>query len=279
MTPANIKLNRRGAAGDVLCCSAIIRAAKKKYPKTGLFFQTDHPGALANNPHLHNPAQKSIQHNNAVTWDLSGFTKEHFGWHLIDVLASNYFKQGEVEHKLEMFPAQADYAWAGERMPQTPAITIAPGPGKYLCRNWSQERWNAIIEWLLPNYPVVIVGTKDRHSYRLHPQVFDLRGETNEMQLAAVVDLSRLVVSLDNFVLHVAGAMRTKRIGLFGVTRPELILCDFPYIACCSDPEHLLTGARHKVQSIVEIKCDVRNNPMNDITVDAVIDVLQMCGL
>src|ERR1039458_6159178 len=252
--PPNIVLRRHGMRGDILVCTAIIRAVKKKYPTAGIFFAADYPGVLANNPHLRAPAQTSMQHNDAASWMLGNFS-DNRGKHLIHIMAAGFSKPGEVEKLIEIFPKQADFDWAGQRMPQTPAVVIAPGPGKWHGKNWDQAKWNAVIEALLPSHPVVVVGTKDQNSYRLLPQVFDLRGQTNEMQLAAIIYQAKLFIGIDGFPLHVAGAVRTKRIGLFGVTRPELILCNAPWFACCSDPVHPCTGKRHQVGSITELGC------------------------
>ncbi len=272
--PANILLARRGMRGDVLLCTAVIRAMKNKYPKTAIFFQTDYPGVLHNNPHLHVPAQPSIYHNNADPWLLGNFGEKNHGAHLIDILASPFFQPGEVEKRIEIFPPQKAHDWAGQRMPQTGAVVIAPGPGKWPGRNWSQAKWNLVIEELLPKFPVVVVGTKDNNSYRLPSQVFDLRGETDEMQLAAVIYQAKTFVGVDGFPIHVAGATHTSRVGLFGVTKPELILCDAPWLAVCSDPDHPYSGRRHSVSSISQL--GLRHpNPMDTITVEVVLDAIK----
>jgi ADP-heptose:LPS heptosyltransferase len=257
--------------GDILACTAIIRAIKQKYPGGAIFFKTDYPGVLANNPHLHATAQ-AMQHNYADTWNLGNFA-DNRGKHLIDIMAAGFFKPGEVEKRIEIFPKQCDHDWAAQRMPNSAAIVIAPGPGKWRGKNWSQAKWNGVIEALLPNYPVVVVGTKDQNSYRLLPQVFDLRGETNEMQLAAIIYQAKLFVGLDGFPLHVAGAVRTPRVGIFGVTKPDLIMCDAPYRAVCSDPDHPLTSTRHRVGSITELGRKFPD-PMETISPELVLRVI-----
>jgi hypothetical protein len=273
--PSNIILRRRWFRGDVLACSPILHAVGRRHPKANLFFETDVGGVLANNPLLAEPAQAVINHHNDTqVWDLGNFAGT-LGWHLVDIMAANQFKPGEVEHRLEMFPTAKHMQWADSVTPFDGAIVLAPGPGAWVGRNWPSDRWNNLIEKLLPDYSVIVVGTLDRYKYHLLPQVYDLRGKTDEMQLAALMAHAKLVVGIDGFPLHVAGAMRTPRIGLFGITQPELILCDAPWRAVYSDPAHPMTGARHKVRFMSEARCRTDNNPMLTITVDQVLGTIR----
>lgn len=273
MEPSNIVLRRQWFRGDVLCCTPLLRAVRKLYPNTCLFFQTDVPGVLVRHPLLHAPAQQVINHPNAEYWDVGNFAPETCGWHLIDIMASRQFVRGFCEHHLEMYPAHQDYSWAATTMPKD-AIVIAPGPGEWVGRNWPCVRWNELIHWLLPNHPVVVVGTMDRYRYKLPSQIHDLRGQTGEMQLAALMSKARLVVGVDGFPLHVAGAMRVPRVGLFGVTQPDKILCDAPAFSACSDPKHPLTGARHRVRFMSQVQCDTEHSPMMTISVQLVKDTI-----
>ncbi len=52
----------------------------------------------------------------------------------------------------------------------------------------------------------------------------DLRGATTVHQAAAIIGSVNLFIGLDSFPLHLAQAMRTPTVGIFGITSPEYIL-------------------------------------------------------
>jgi ADP-heptose:LPS heptosyltransferase len=81
-----------------------------------------------------------------------------------------------------------------------------------------------------------------------------------------------MFIGIDSFPIHVAGAMKTPRIGLFGVTTSKYILCDSPdTVVVSSDPAHQFTGYRHKVNSMNQIVLKRPNdNPMHTISPEKV---------
>ena len=131
-----------------------------------------------------------------------------------------------TENGIEADPADLDLD-----VPSIPTPPIARGaavvhPGAaYPARCWPAERWAAVAASLTPE--VVITGSAAERSLAM--RVADraaidparvLAGRTDLLELAAIVDGARLVVSGDTGIAHLATAMRTPSVVLFGPTSP-----------------------------------------------------------
>lgn len=268
-----ITIKRKRMRGDVLLCTPILKRVREFNPHAIIYFETDHPEILRGNPHM-NQAGPLMPKIEPMVYELGLNFEKMSGWHIIDALAVGAgFKPGEVKRTLEMFPEKADEYWARMKVNSNNYVVLAPGPGLWEGRNWKETNWQVIAKKLLERgLQVCLVGTQER-AYRL-PCTFDMRGRTDFHQLAAIIKRAKLFVGIDSFPIHVAGAMGTPRIGLFGVTRPDLILCDSPHTyGLQSDATHEMTGARHHIKTMMQIEQRVRHkNPMDTISIGAVID-------
>ncbi len=92
-------------------------------------------------------------------------------------------------------------------------------------KKWPVENWQSALDELAPRLPVVLVGTaptigvteKLHHRVREH-RVLDLGGQTDLPTLAALCGMARLFVGIDSGVLHLAAAMGTPVVAVFGPT-------------------------------------------------------------
>lgn len=280
-------LVRKQMRGDVLLCSAVVKAVSEKYPEAKIYFRTDYPDIFRNNPRVVyagrvcsglDPAKTKV-----INLDLVLFEKMP-GWHLIDGFsAAAGFKRGEIKKVLEMYPSDADKAWATAQLAAAGLIekqfaVLAPGPGLWAGRNWPENRWLGIIRSLrLLGVPSVVVGADRKFSSLSAEATVDLRGRTTFGQLAAITAAAGWFVGLDSFPAHVAGAVRTPRVVLFGVTLPECTLCESVLtIPVVSDRNHPMTGARNRVNSMRQIEVGAgANNPMNLISERSVLQAFE----
>ena len=284
--PNSFVLVRHLMRGDVLLCSAVVRALNLKHPEAEIFFRTRFPEVFRNNPRVKRTSPGEIGYGGppetVINLDLVRYDKTP-DRHLIDGFAQCAgFPDGTCPHTLEIYPGESDHRWAREQIPPAQAgkyVVVAPGPGLWLGRAWPESRWRDLIEWLVLEafLPVVVVGAHEPgcpapYNLPTLTGVIDLRNKTNFLQLAAIISGARLFIGIDSFPTHVAGAVGTPRVTLFGVTSPELILCDAPNtIAVKSDPSHPFTGIRHRLMSMNQI--DLGNpprNPMDTISVESV---------
>ena len=106
-------------------------------------------------------------------------------------------------------------------------IVINPGAGgkKYSIR-WPKDKFIKLIDRLPNKFKIVIVGSK--HEIALSNQIkrktnkkpLILTGKTNLNQLAYLLEIAQVVISNDTGTMHLAAAMGTKTIGLFGPDTP-----------------------------------------------------------
>ena len=101
-------------------------------------------------------------------------------------------------------------------------LGCAPGEKKGLA-GWSGERWGEVARDLSRSWPVVLAGASPTpRAVAGAPRVFDFGGRTDILTLAALCGMARLFVGLESGVLHMACAMQTPVVGLYGVSDPRL---------------------------------------------------------
>ena len=268
-------LTRFRHRGDVLLCSAIVRSLVKRDPGCTIYFETEYPELFECHPNVKQSSSSingqsanshySLHQRNA--YELS--TR-----HLIDAFAEGAgFSQGECGHTTEFYFPLGDLLWAGRVLPVKKYVVISPGPGQHLGRNWAPTRWQFIIDYLeYLGFVTVLVGTEK--DYRLRCNV-DYRGQTSYFRLGAVISQAKLFIGIDSFPAHVAGAVKTPRLVLFGITKPECVLCDSPNTTfICADSRNPFTGNFWPIVMGELCSCKVDTNPMNTISVQMVTHVL-----
>ncbi len=124
----------------------------------------------------------------------------------------------------ELALTEMDRFVAGELLPATdrPTIALHPGSGGYsLARRWDLNNFVDLGRRLKDRMRLVVVGTPADGTSDLAAQlegVIDLGGKTTVAQLAAVLARCDLLIGADSGVLHVASAVGTPTVALFGPT-------------------------------------------------------------
>jgi heptosyltransferase-2/heptosyltransferase-3 len=123
-------------------------------------------------------------------------------------------------------PEQA-IAWARRLLPATPPIAIHPGAGAAI-KLWQVERWATVADALAEEMgaEVLLTGAQTERPLCLEiaaqmkhaAQV--IAGETTLDQLAAALGHCRLVLGPDSGPLHLAVAMGTPTVHLYGPVDP-----------------------------------------------------------
>lgn len=121
-----------------------------------------------------------------------------------------------------LFPAEAERDWAQTALAPAadrPMVAVMPGAGG-IYRLWAPERYAAVArEFDARGMFVVVLGGADAaEAGRLIAAAgaLDLTGRTTLPQTAAVLARARLALSADTGVLHLAYAVGTPTVGLFG---------------------------------------------------------------
>ncbi|MDD4894003.1 MAG: glycosyltransferase family 9 protein, partial [Candidatus Omnitrophica bacterium] len=104
-------------------------------------------------------------------------------------------------------------------------IIVAPGARSHIKR-WGQDKFVELIPSLIREFGAKIILAGDKadapnNKYiagRLGHQVLDLSAKTNIAQLAALLKKSRLVITNDSAILHMAGYLDIPTLAIFGPT-------------------------------------------------------------
>lgn len=103
-------------------------------------------------------------------------------------------------------------------------IHLHPG-SRWLFKCWPPERMAALIDQLYySGYPLVLTGAPDANERamieqikgRVHVPVVDLSGQLSLKELAALTRRAKLFVGVDSAPMHMAAAMGTPVVALFG---------------------------------------------------------------
>jgi ADP-heptose:LPS heptosyltransferase len=115
-------------------------------------------------------------------------------------------------------------AMRSERGIASPFIVVHAGAGADV-KTWPERYWRALLEMQAPR-PIVLTGTSseramcERMACGLE-HVTSVAGETTLAGLAGLLHEAALVIGTDNGPLHLAGALGTPTVRLFGPSRAE----------------------------------------------------------
>ncbi|HVO65194.1 MAG TPA: glycosyltransferase family 9 protein [Syntrophales bacterium] len=104
-------------------------------------------------------------------------------------------------------------------------ITINPF-SRWPYKEWAYDKWVSVINWLWNKFhvAVVIVGSKDEEARaaelveKCAGAVYNLAGKTTLAELAGVLSLSQFHLGVDSAAPHVAAAVGTPTITIYGPT-------------------------------------------------------------
>jgi ADP-heptose:LPS heptosyltransferase len=106
-------------------------------------------------------------------------------------------------------------------------IGINPGPN-WPVKEWKASKWQKLINRIHSEYDAAIIqfGIRGDGSseYDNLTGVKSVAGRLNGEELVALIAICDLIVSIDSGPVHIAGAVGTPLIGLFGPLDPRLVL-------------------------------------------------------
>lgn len=263
-------IRRRAAAGDVLLTTAVVKAVAERCPKTMILVETDFKGVFSSNPRVTRTAPHFPVFRNARLIDLDMAYENKPGQHIITSYAEQAMV-GPIELRTEFFQSGLCNANARKAMGEGTWIAIHAGPTTWEGKNWEEAKWKRLVLSLADvGWKIMLVGNL---GYDLSSHL-DMRGKTKIHELAGYLKNCNLFCGVDSFPMHLAQAVGTPVVPLFGVTRPEYILTlgsrAYPVV---SDPGHEFSGIRHRVTGVTHV--DVTSNPMETIEIDHVTAAIE----
>jgi lipopolysaccharide biosynthesis protein/GT2 family glycosyltransferase/ADP-heptose:LPS heptosyltransferase/tetratricopeptide (TPR) repeat protein len=245
-----IQVHRRGALGDVLLVSPILKALRKKYPNDEIVVTSDYPEIIAGNPFVDDVMKSSSM--------LPGFD------HVFDLQYENL----PDEHIVDAY-ARAAGLTISDRTPEiylgqderAACVQFLESCGldleKKFCvmqitsgwhlRDWPTDRFRDVaraLEW--DDISSVILGQSPDPAIDFG---IDLRGRTSIREAAAIIEKCTLLVTIDSSLMHMGYAFRRPTISLFGCTDPEKRVPDWARsTALYSDVE--CRGCHHRQRPV-----------------------------
>lgn len=281
-----ILVKRAGAFGDVLATTPVVARLRKENPGAIIDIETDHTAAYFQNPHIQaamrsdHPYFKLAPGFDRVI-DLNGAYEKDRRLHAIDAYMEIAFgdrggdRQIVFDFNREAMPPPLSGRPWDETVVLHPAISW---PQRTLSRSW----WRSLAKELLGiGWGVYFVGTEQD---RLRELTMPVHLHTTRHQ-AAIINAAACFVCSDSGLLTLAHATKAPIVGLFTMTRPELVTYDrqgqrgwqfFPIVADieCAGCGELET----EVRSYFPCRFG-HNNCVNSFEVGKVVDAVEKATL
>jgi len=171
--------------------------------------------------------------------NLTGYSNKHIVEYYADLL--KYLGLELKYRNLELYLNAQDKKWIEEILAQENLdkssflVGIIPGAGRSWGKDSSLKHWRAenfakLADKIVENYKAQIIIMGDffeqelahRVKMSMHYKAIDLSGRTNIGQLAALLSITRLVITNDGGPLHMAVALGRKTVSFFGPVDPKV---------------------------------------------------------
>lgn len=251
-----ILINRTAAYGDCLLLTPIIRRLKETHPLSQIHIQTACSSVFDGNPDVFKAAGMIHRLRDAMAFNLDGAYENRKQIHIVDA----YYDVCQLPRGSRvtfLHVREPDRQWAARECGDGKFIAVFPGPVSWRSKEWPQERWKHIRQAIeAAGFKVRIVGDSTK---------------TTLGQLSALIQRASGFVGLDSLPLHIAEALGTPAVGLFGITDPQFICTNPKTITVCSSAPSF--GHRHRIVGKKEV--DDGGNAMRAISVDQVLEAVK----
>lgn len=226
-----IVVKRTHALGDAILATPVVRALKNKFPASTLVAVTKHTEVFVNNPYADIVAQPSFTPtDDDIIIDLDNQYEMRPNLHIIEAYS--------IAARTELFDARAELfldRWNylpiakeikarnwHDKVKKVVAIHMAATSPD---RVWPSHYWIELIKSILSDETtgVVVVGAKNDWQINQvhHGHLIQLVGKTTLRETAAAIAMSDIMVAPDSGMIHVAAAVGTRGVGLFGMADPD----------------------------------------------------------
>lgn len=210
--------------GDEILTLPVFEALKKKFPHSQIDVETRHPELLMGNPYVDFVNQKDRWHPDLIL-DLhrEARGKKHRLEYISEMagvprmgVPKVYLTQEEIERSRKKWP----------RNGETCRIALSARAQWFFARQWPIQKWMDLAQYFMREHhaQIFVLG---KHVEPL-PVGIDLIGKTDLREAAALLSQCDLLVAQDSGILHLALAVGTPSVGLFGPLDPSQLIADRP---------------------------------------------------
>jgi len=228
------KILSQGGIGDALLLTPSLRAIKKRYPlsRTHIFCTTPaHLQIFKNNPFIDKLEFGSVWRHPIQTirtmqgWATYDYRSDYGIWlpsltsdkHAAKIIAE-WLGVSLSTESVELFlNAQDEARGAKLLMPYKNCVVIHPKAAFSANKDWIWERWPELVE-RNPQYTFIQIGSSGEDYVK---GCVDHRG-ISIRDTAAVIKAANALVAVDSLFAHVAAAVGTRAVVLFGATTPVI---------------------------------------------------------
>lgn len=252
MNKLNILVKRERALGDVLLTIPAIRGLKEKYSGCRITFLTRRNSAevISGNPLIDEIIffeENQVDYNNYdLFFDLEYESRPYM--HMVDAYCQVadvnpsskelfiVLDQVEIEFAKNYL---ADYGYNSEQI----LIGLHSGGSSWPCKLWGLENFRYVLNFFKEKFGfrIVELGAGDCKPLGLD---MNLIGQTSIKQAAAILKHCDLFLGVDSGLLHLAAAVKTPIVAVFGCTDPDKVL-PFNGISLGIQSDGDCTGCRH----------------------------------
>jgi ADP-heptose:LPS heptosyltransferase len=217
----NILVRRRGARGDVLLCTPILRGLRSLYPDSRIVFETDCPEMIQGNGIVDQLIRYRGNKPDGydLYFDLSYERPGHKNY--IDEMAT--CAGIEIDDRSLVFQVpENEIQWAKEYVGDGYKRKIGIHVGRsWKSREWSVDRFIEVGKYFLKNENCRFIELGDRETPYLGLGK-DCRGFPI-MKSAAIIKNVDAVLAIDSLVIHLAAAVGTPAVVIYGCTSPDVV--------------------------------------------------------
>ncbi len=137
---------------------------------------------------------------------------------------------GSITHRgLELYLDEKDVQSLEKSTPIPDRFVVcSPGAG-YSEKHWFADRWAGIADWVTHSLKLTVIFTGGSGERALIQEIIskmnensiDVSGKLSIREAAVLADKASFVVSVDSAMMHIASAVKTPVIALFGPTNPD----------------------------------------------------------
>lgn len=278
-----VVVRRRFAIGDTIWATPVVSAARARYPERDIVAVTDATQVFHRNPDADLVVTTAFRpREDDLFIDLDGAYEADRSAHILEAYrAAAGFPVGQVRPSLH--PGEDDYrpvletleklGWQAAGVERVVAAHMASASPD---RIWPERHWKRILEELLSDrrVGVIFVGGPDDLDpgslalpAAVMPRTLSVRNRDQLLMTAAAIAIADLFVGPDSGLSHVAAAVGTRGVILYGMADPKTRLpLDGSAVGIWSDAEcrgclHDLPADRAPLCRLEQAVCMERIDP------------------